>query len=274
MRAKAPSPLRFAGAVHDAPGLAKRMVIARGVMDCGDRSPSSKARMMGWNSWNYFGCNVSDTLIRGIADLMATNGMQAAGYQFINIDDCWQVSRDTNGVIMPDPTRFPNGIKALADYVHSKGFKLGVYSDHGLETCQGRPGGYGYEYLDANTYAAWGVDYLKYDNCNLPAGDDAEADYLRMADALMSSGRPITFSLCHWSMAGVFMSILTETIRRPARAIIRSAARESPRPPLSATIRPMWISAGLHSGQRFSRQLFGVLHPERAGFHNQRHADK
>jgi alpha-galactosidase len=156
---------------------------------------------MGWNSWNYFGCNVSDTLIRGIADTMATNGMQAAGYQFINIDDCWQVSRDTNGVIVPDPARFPNGIKALADYVHAKGFKLGIYSDHGLETCQGRPGGYGYEYLDANTYAAWGVDYLKYDNCNLPAGDDSRADYLRMADALMKSGRPITFSLCHWAYA-------------------------------------------------------------------------
>lgn len=156
---------------------------------------------MGWNSWNYFGCNVSDTLIRGVADLLATNGMKAAGYQFISIDDCWQVARDTNGVIVPDPARFPNGIKALADYVHAKGLKLGIYSDHGLETCQGRPGGYGYEYLDANTYAAWGVDYLKYDNCNLPAGDDAQADYERMAAALMSSGRPITFSLCHWSFA-------------------------------------------------------------------------
>ena len=156
---------------------------------------------MGWNSWNHYACDVSDALIRGIADAMATNGMKAAGYQFINIDDCWQVSRDTNGVIVPDPTRFPNGIKGLADYVHSKGLKLGVYSDHGLQTCAGRPGGYGYEYLDANTYAAWGVDYLKYDNCNLPAGDDSQTDYLRMADALMRSGRPVTFSLCHWSFA-------------------------------------------------------------------------
>lgn len=156
---------------------------------------------MGWNSWNYYGCNISDPIIRGIADAMATNGMMAAGYQFINIDDCWQVSRDTNGVIVPDPTRFPNGIKALADYVHSKGLKLGVYSDHGLETCQGRPGGYGYEYLDANTYAAWSVDYLKYDNCNLPVGDVPQTDYARMADALMKSGRSITFSLCYWSFA-------------------------------------------------------------------------
>ena len=156
---------------------------------------------MGWNSWNHYGCNVSDAIIRGVANAMATNGMQAAGYQFVNMDDCWQVSRDMNGVIVPDPTRFPYGIKALADYVHSKGLKLGVYSDHGLETCAGRPGGYGYEYLDARTYAAWGVDYLKYDNCNLPSGDVSQTDYARMADALMKSGRPITFSLCHWSFA-------------------------------------------------------------------------
>jgi len=156
---------------------------------------------MGWNSWNHYGCNVSDSIIRGVANAMTTNGMQAAGYQFVNLDDCWQVSRDTNGVIVPDPTRFPYGIKALADYVHSKGLKLGVYSDHGLETCAGRPGGYGYEYIDACTYAAWGVDYLKYDNCNLPSGDVSQTDYARMADALMKSGRPITFSLCHWSFA-------------------------------------------------------------------------
>jgi alpha-galactosidase len=156
---------------------------------------------MGWNSWNHFGCNVSDTLIRGIADAMAANGMKGAGYQYINIDDCWQVSRDDNGVIVADPARFPNGIQALADYVHSKGLKLGVYSDHGLETCAGRPGGYGHEYLDAKTYASWGVDYLKYDNCNMPSGDVAQGDYLRMADALMNSGRSITFSICAWSFA-------------------------------------------------------------------------
>ncbi|HXR08627.1 MAG TPA: NPCBM/NEW2 domain-containing protein [Candidatus Acidoferrum sp.] len=154
---------------------------------------------MGWNSWNYFGCNVSDSIIRNMADVMASNGMRAAGYQFINMDDCWQVSRDDNGVIVADPVRFPDGIAALADYVHSKGLKLGVYSDHGLNTCGGRPGGYGFEYLDALTYASWGVDYLKYDNCNLPSGDVAAADYARMADALMSSGRPITFSICAWS---------------------------------------------------------------------------
>jgi alpha-galactosidase len=154
---------------------------------------------MGWNSWNYFGCNISDATVRGMAASMATNGMWAAGYQFVNMDDCWQVSRNGAGVIMADPVRFPYGIAALAAFVHSKGLNLGLYSDHGLETCQGRPGGYEHEYLDANTYSSWGVDYLKYDNCNLPAGDVAQNDYLRMADALMNSGRPITFSICAWS---------------------------------------------------------------------------
>lgn len=154
---------------------------------------------MGWNSWNNFGCNINEALIKSMADAMATNGMKAAGYQFINLDDCWQGSRDPGGVISPDPTRFPSGMKALADYVHAKGLKLGLYSDHGLQTCGGRPGGYGYEYLDANIYAAWGVDYLKYDNCNLPPGDVPQTDYFHMSDALMRSGRAITFSICAWT---------------------------------------------------------------------------
>jgi alpha-galactosidase len=162
---------------------------------------------MGWNSWNYFGCTVSDPIIRAQADAMATNGMQAAGYQFINIDDCWAVSRDRNGVIVADPVKFPYGIQALADYVHSKGLKLGIYSDHGTETCAGRPGSYGYEYLDANTYAAWGVDYLKFDSCNWPPGDVPQSDYSRMAAALMQCGHPITFSICAWS----FISWMPDT---------------------------------------------------------------
>lgn len=156
---------------------------------------------MGWNSWNNFGCNINEELIRGMADAMATNGMRAAGYQFINLDDCWAVSRDPNGVIVADPARFPSGIKALADYVHGKGLKLGVYSDHGLLTCGGRPGGYGYEYLDANTYASWGVDYLKYDNCNLPPSDVPQTDYSHMSDALIRSGHAATFSICAWAFA-------------------------------------------------------------------------
>ena len=154
---------------------------------------------MGWNSWNHFGCNIDESIVRSEADAMATNGMEAAGYQFINIDDCWQTNRDANGVIVADPTRFPSGIKALADYVHSRGLKLGIYSDHGTATCQGKPGSYGYEYLDALTYASWGVDYLKYDNCNVPPGDSTNADDAKMASALMASGRPIVYSLCDWS---------------------------------------------------------------------------
>jgi alpha-galactosidase len=154
---------------------------------------------MGWNSWNNFGCNINEGIIRSMADAMATNGMKAAGYQFINLDDCWEVSRDSSGVIVADPAKFPSGIKVLADYVHAKGLKLGVYSDHGTITCGGRPGGYAHEYLDANTYAGWGVDYLKYDNCNLPAGDVPQTDYSHMSDALMKSGHPITFSICAWS---------------------------------------------------------------------------
>ena len=153
---------------------------------------------MGWNSWNYYGCNVSDAIIRGVADAMATNGMKAAGYQFVNIDDCWQTSRDPNGVLVADPVRFPYGIQGLADYVHSKGLKLGIYSDHGTLTCAGRPAAYGHNYVDANTYASWGVDYLKFDNCNLPAGDSTNVDDTAMANALMNSGRSIVFSLCNW----------------------------------------------------------------------------
>ena len=156
---------------------------------------------MGWNSWNNFGCDINEAIIRSMADAMATNGMKAAGYQYINLDDCWQVSRDSSGIIVADPAKFPSGIKALADYVHAKGLKLGLYSDHGLYTCGGRPGGYGYEYLDANTYATWEVDYLKYDNCSLPSGDVPQTDYFHMSDALLKSGRPITFSICAWSFA-------------------------------------------------------------------------
>ena len=104
---------------------------------------------MGWNSWNKFQCDVNEDLIRQTADAMATNGMKDAGYQYINIDDCWQGKRDTQGFIQPDPTRFPSGMKALADYVHSKGLKFGIYSDAGAKTCGGKPASRGHEYQDA-----------------------------------------------------------------------------------------------------------------------------
>jgi alpha-galactosidase len=152
---------------------------------------------MGWNSWNKFGCNVSDSLIREVADAMISSGMKDAGYQYVVIDDCWQVARDRNGAIVPDPERFKGGMKALADYVHSKGLKFGVYSDAGARTCEGRPASLGYEVEDARQYAAWGVDYLKYDWCNTD-GVDPKIAYPTMRDALKAGGRPILFSMCEW----------------------------------------------------------------------------
>lgn len=153
---------------------------------------------MGFNTWNRFGCNVSDDLVRGMADAMAKSGMKDAGYQYVVIDDCWQVSRDANGNIVADAQRFPNGIKPLADYVHSLGLKFGIYSDAGALTCQKRPAGLGHEYQDALMYAAWGVDYLKYDWCNTLPGQDARSSYANIRKALDASGRPIVLSICEW----------------------------------------------------------------------------
>ena len=155
---------------------------------------------MGWNSWNKFACNVSESLIRDAADAIVSTGMKDAGYQYVVIDDCWQVSRDAEGNIVPDAKRFPGGMKALADYIHSKGLKFGIYSDAGTGTCQNRPGGRGYEFQDARQYAAWGVDYLKYDWCNTTT-QNSVASYSIMRDALAKSGRPIVFSICEWGTA-------------------------------------------------------------------------
>jgi len=155
---------------------------------------------MGWNSWNKFGCNVSEDMIKGMADAMVKSGMKDAGYQYVVIDDCWQVARDQNANIVPDPKRFPSGIKALADYVHSLGLKFGIYSDAGSQTCAGRPGGLGHEYQDAIKYAAWGVDYLKYDWCHTST-QDARASYANIRNALDAAGRPIVLSICEWGTA-------------------------------------------------------------------------
>jgi alpha-galactosidase len=155
---------------------------------------------MGWNSWNKFGCNVSEDLIKSMADGLVASGMKDAGYQYVVIDDCWQVSRDAGGNIVADATRFPSGIKALADYVHSKGLKFGIYSDAGEKTCAGRPGSMGHEYQDALTYAKWGVDYLKYDWCNT-GKRNAEEAYSTMRGALKATGRQIVFSMCEWGTA-------------------------------------------------------------------------
>jgi alpha-galactosidase len=167
-----------------------------------DKTPNGLALTppMGWNSWNKFACNVTEQILRDTADAMVASGMKDAGYQYVVVDDCWHGKRDANGFITADPQRFPSGIKAIADYVHSKGLKFGIYSDAGRLTCGGRPGSQGHEYQDALTYARWGVDYLKYDWCN--TGDrNAKEAYALMADALRSTGRDIVFSMCEWGTA-------------------------------------------------------------------------
>ena len=152
---------------------------------------------MGWNSWNKFACDIDERLLRETADAMVRLGMKDAGYQYLNIDDCWHGQRDADGNIQPDRKRFPSGMKALADYVHGKGLKLGIYSDAGATTCGGHPGSRGHEYQDALTYARWGIDYVKYDWCDTQ-GLSAEAAYTTMRDAIAKAGRPMLFSMCEW----------------------------------------------------------------------------
>jgi alpha-galactosidase len=161
---------------------------------------------MGFNNWNSTHCRAefNESMVEGIADLFVEKGLKDAGYQYVNLDDCWALpSRDTDGKLVPDPARFPNGIKAVADYVHSKGLKLGIYTSAGTKTCNsaGFPGALGHEYSDAQQFADWGVDYLKYDNCN-NQGVDAKLRYTTMRDALQAAarttGRPIVYSICEW----------------------------------------------------------------------------
>lgn len=152
---------------------------------------------MGWNTWNKFGCNVSEQLIRETADAMAASGMRDAGYRYLVIDDCWQVARDSAGAIVPDSTRFPGGMAQLAAYVHGKGLKFGIYTDAGRRTCEGRPGSYNHEEQDARTYASWGVDYVKVDWCHSDSLV-APTQYAKFRDAFARSGRPIVFSICEW----------------------------------------------------------------------------
>lgn len=152
---------------------------------------------MGFNTWNRFGCDVSDELVRGMADAMVSSGMRDVGYEYVVIDDCWQVDRDREGRIIPDPERFPFGMKSLADYVHERGLKFGVYTDVGPKTCEGRPGSLGYEDRDAQTYAEWGVDYVKVDWCHADSLD-APTHYTRFRDAFRATGRPMVLSICEW----------------------------------------------------------------------------
>ncbi|HEY0497063.1 MAG TPA: NEW3 domain-containing protein [Kutzneria sp.] len=162
----------------------------------------AKTPQMGWNDWNAFGCDVSAALVEQTADAIVAKGLQKAGYNYVNIDDCWlEKQRDGAGNLVPDPAKFPDGIKGVADYVHAKGLKLGIYEDAGTETCAGYPGSLGHEKQDAASFAGWGVDYLKYDNCN-NAGSSTTQQYIdrysAMRDALAATGRPILYSLCEW----------------------------------------------------------------------------
>ncbi len=155
---------------------------------------------MGWNSWNHFKCKVSDSIVRAQADAMVSSGMKDVGYVYVDIDDCWQGQRDAQGVLQPNE-RFPD-MKALAEYVHGKGLKLGIYSSPGPKTCARYEGSYSHEEQDAQTYAAWGIDYLKYDWCS--ATGDQKAAYAKMRDALLKTGRPIVYSLCQYGMERVW----------------------------------------------------------------------
>jgi alpha-galactosidase len=160
---------------------------------------------MGFNNWNAFGCDVNETLIKETADVLVSSGLAAAGYEYVNIDDCWSMrERGPDGRLVPDPVKFPGGIAGVADYVHAKGLKLGIYGDAGTRTCAGYPGSLGTEELDARTWAEWGVDYLKYDNCHNQS-DGSQADFIRrytaMRDALDKVDRPIVYAICEWGQS-------------------------------------------------------------------------
>ncbi len=161
----------------------------------------AKKPPMGWNSWNTFGPNISEQLILETADAMIAQGYRDAGYEYLVIDDCWSLKeRDAEGRLVADPEKFPHGIKYVADYVHSKGLKFGMYSCAGVRTCAGYPASYDHEYADAQTFADWGVDFLKYDFCNFPAVGNCKNRYHRMSMALKATGRPILFSACNWGV--------------------------------------------------------------------------
>jgi alpha-galactosidase len=165
---------------------------------------------MGWNAWNTFECNIDEKLIRESADALVSSGMKDAGYEYVNIDDCWQLGRNPDGSIQVDTKKFPSGMKALADYIHSKGLKFGIYSSAGYFTCERRAASLNFEMIDAKTYADWGVDFVKYDFCFATAPDVhnthdntpefTRARYQPMADAIAASGREMIFSLCSWGV--------------------------------------------------------------------------
>lgn len=173
---------------------------------------------MGWNSWNTFTEKINEDLIKKMVDSMKEQGFLEAGYEYVVIDDCWSLKeRDENGKLVADPEKFPNGMKVVADYVHEKGFKFGMYSCCGTRTCAGYPGSFEHEFEDARQFAEWGVDYLKYDNCFRPQSQDGEILYRRMGMALANSGRDIVFSACQWGTDSVH-----EWIRSSGAHLFRS----------------------------------------------------
>ena len=154
---------------------------------------------MGWNSWNTFGEEINESLIREAADAIVKSGLKDAGYEYVIIDDCWALrERGRDGRMVPDHKKFPSGMKALAEYIHKKGLKFGMYSCAGTMTCASYPGSLDHEFIDAQTFAEWGVDYLKYDYCFKPANADGATLYRRMGLALANSGRDILFAACSW----------------------------------------------------------------------------
>lgn len=166
--------------------------------------PLAMTPPMGWNTWNTFYDQINEELARSTADAMVEQGLLDAGYEYLILDDCWSAKeRDAAGRLSADPEKFPSGIKALSDYVHSKGLKFGIYSCCGVRTCAGRPGSFEHEFDDARQFAEWGVDYLKYDNCNRPGTQTTPMLYRRMSMALRNSGRDIVLAACQWGTENV-----------------------------------------------------------------------
>ncbi|KAL7276831.1 hypothetical protein RUND412_000172 [Rhizina undulata] len=182
----------------------------------GPRTDTGKLPALGWNTWNAYGGSITEALVLDAANSFISLGLYDLGYEYVNIDDCWAQLARTDGVMVPDATKFPNGIDGLADSIHALGLKIGIYSDAGSNTCSGYPGSLDYETVDAQTFSDWGVDYLKYDNCNVPSSwadsgsytdwtqSNSYKRYHQMTTALNSVTRPILYSLCNWGNAQVW----------------------------------------------------------------------
>ncbi|HZK34375.1 MAG TPA: glycoside hydrolase family 27 protein [Bacillota bacterium] len=159
----------------------------------------AKTPPMGWNTWNTFGWDINESLVKEAADAFIETGLKSAGYEYIVIDDCWsKKERDKDNKLVADEAKFPSGMNELSEYIHNKGLKFGIYSCAGVQTCAGYPGSFEHEFIDAKTFASWGVDFLKYDYCYKPDGVPGHLLYKRMSMALKNSGRNILFSACNW----------------------------------------------------------------------------